>query len=299
MKTQTSLSLKNKVAVVTGAGSGIGEAIAHRFARLGAKVVCAGLPGDPVNDVVKSITKDGFKASAFEGDLSNAREAQACIDFAIKKYRQLDILVNNAGVYLTSDKTEEIPEEAFLRTVQSNIAATFFVTQAAIPALKKTQGTILATGSVAGLKGEPGNTVYGGTKGFINAFMQGLAVEQAPHGIRVNCVLPGTIDTAMTRAARSPMSKRDEKKVTDGVPMKRRGTPEEIADAFAFLASDMATYITGILLPVDGGFTTAWGGEVEEVPAKLKKMPKGSLDKVLVHSRDGGFKKNNPEPKAH
>jgi NAD(P)-dependent dehydrogenase (short-subunit alcohol dehydrogenase family) len=295
---EKNLSLKNKVAIVTGAGSGIGEAIAHKFAQLGAKVVCVGLPGDPVGEVVKAIKKRGHKGIAFEGDISHPERAQECVDVTVKQYGRIDILVNNAGVYLTSVPTENISDEAFDRTFKSNIASTFFMTRAALVELQKSHGVILANSSVAGLKGEPGNSVYGASKGFINSFMQGLALEQAPHGIRVNCVLPGTVDTAMTRAAKSPMDKQAEKTMTDGVPMKRRGTPEEIANAFAFLASDMASYVSGVLFPVDGAFSIAWGGEVEEVPSQLRKKPKGALDKVLSHSHAGGFKKNNPAPKS-
>jgi NAD(P)-dependent dehydrogenase (short-subunit alcohol dehydrogenase family) len=293
---ETNLSLKNKVAIVTGAGTGIGEAIALKFARLGAAVVCAGLPGDPVEDVAKTIVKRRSKALAFEGDLSNPVEADACVRYAVESFGKLDILVCNAGVYLVGDTTENISDDAFFRTLQGNIATAFFMTRAALPALKKSRGTILTSGSVAGLKGEPGNSVYGGSKAFLHAFMQALAVEQAPHGIRVNCVLPGAIDTAMTRSTRSPMSKKEERTMTAGIPMRRRGTPEEVANVFAFLASDLATYVNGALWPVDGAYTTGWG-EAEEVPARIRKKPKGSLARALRHSRDGGFKTNNPPPR--
>lgn len=255
------------------------------------------LPGDPVEDVVSSIKRQRGKAVAFEGDLSDPQNAQACVDLAVKTFKKIDVVVNNAGVVLISDETDKISDEAFERTMQNNVYSMFYVTRAALPHLKKSKGVLLATSSVAGLKGEPGDSVYGGTKGFINAFMQGVATEQAKHGIRVNCVLPGVIDTAMTRSARTLMTKKEEQSMTDDIPMQRRGTPEEIANAFAFLASDLSTYMTGALMVVDGGYTTGWGG-VDDVPSKLRTKPKGSLDKVLKHSHDGGFKKNNPEPKA-
>ncbi len=291
------VDLKNKAVIVTGAGTGIGEAIAHKFASLGAKVLCAGLPGDPVEEVAASIRKKGSKAVAFEGDLSHPEMAQACVDLAVEKFRKLDVVINNAGVVLVSDSTDKISDEAFTRTVHNNVFTSFYVTRAALPELKKTRGVLLFNSSVAGLKGEPGNSIYGGTKGFLNAFVQSLAVEQAQNGIRVNAVLPGVTDTAMTHSARTAYTKNEEKKMTEHVPMRRRATPEEIANAFVFLASDLASYISGVLLPVDGAYTLSWGG-VDEVPQKLRRKPKGSLDAVLKHSRAGGFKKNNPEPRS-
>lgn len=290
------LSLKNKVALVTGAGTGIGEAIAHKLSRLGAKVVCCGLPGDPVHDVVRAIKKNKVQALAFEGDISQPEVAQKCVEEVIKKFGQLDVLVPNASVSLVETSTEDYPEEAYFRTIQNNIGGTFFMVKAALPYLKKTQGNIVVTSSVAGIKGEPQNSVYGGTKGFLNAFVQTLANEQAPKGIRVNAVCPGAIDTGMTNIKSSPLTKESAQAMIDGIPMKRMGTPEEIANVVAFLASDWASYVTGALWVADGGYLVGWG-ETEEVPQNLKRKPKGTLDAVLKHSRDGGFKPNNPEPK--
>lgn len=289
------LDFSKKVVIVTGGGTGIGEAVAHKFARLGARVMCAGLPGDPLADVVQAIRRAGGKADHFEGDLGDPMNAQALIDRAVQLWKRVDVVINNAGVVLYSGETQDAPDEVFERTVHANIFTTFYVSRAALPELKKTQGVLLACSSVAGLKGEPGNSVYGGTKGFVNAFMQGLATEQAKNGIRVNCVLPGVTDTAMTRSARTAISKSDEKGMTDEIPMQRKATVEEIANAFVFLASDMASYMTGVLLPVDGGYAVSWGG-VEDVPARYKKAPKGQLKSVLKHTLQGGFKKNNPEP---
>lgn len=289
-------TLKNKVAIVTGAGTGIGEAIAHKLAQLGAKVVVCGLPGDPVEDVARAIKKRKGQAIAFEGDISQPETAKACVDETLKKFRKLDILVPNASVSLVETSTEEYPDEAYFRTIQNNIGSTFFMVRAALPALKKNQGNIVVTSSVAGIKGEPQNSVYGGTKGFLNAFVQTLANEQAPNGIRVNAVCPGAIETGMTSLKRSPLTKKSAKQMVEAIPMKRMGTPEEIANVTAFLASDWASYVTGALWPVDGGYLVGWG-ETEEVPSRLKQKPKGTLGAVLQHSKDGGFKPNNPEPK--
>lgn len=290
------LHLKGKVAVVTGAGTGIGEAIAHRFARLGASVVCCGLPGDPVREVAALIRRGRGQAHFFEGDLSDPETARAAIESAVEKFGKLDILVANAAVSLIEEPTENYPDEAFERTIRNNINTAFYTVRAALPELKKTKGVVLVTSSVAGLKGEPQNSVYGGTKGFLNAFVQTLANEQAPNGIRVNAVCPGAIDTGMTAVGRSPLSKQGVEDMIAGIPMKRMGTPEEVANVFAFLASDWASYVTGALWTVDGGYMVGWG-ETEEVPQKIRRKPKGSLDPVLKHSRKGGLKRNNPEPR--
>jgi len=294
---KSEFGLEGKVAIVTGAGTGIGEAAAHKLASLGARVLCAGLPGDPVDEVAQAIKRRRGKADFFEGDLSDPFQARACVAHAVNTFGRLDILVSNAGVTLCADAAETIGDDEFLRTMHANVFTTFFIMREALPALKKTHGCIVATGSVAGLKGQPGDVVYGGTKGFVNAFVQGLAVEQAVHGIRVNAVLPGVTDTALTHAGRSAITKNEEKTMTEDIPMQRRGTVEEIANAIAFLASDLASYITGALLAVDGGYAVSWGG-VDEVPARLKRQPKGELEGVLKFTRHGGFKKNNPDPRA-
>lgn len=297
MKSFKGINFSNRVVIVTGAGSGIGEAAAHAFASYGAHVMCAGLPGDPLKDVAKALKKYGVKSSTFEGDLGDPASADALILQTIEDFGRLDVLINNAGVNLGIDSTDKTSNDVFERTMKSNVFATFYVTRAALPYLKKTRGCIVATGSVAGLKGEPDDTVYGGSKGFVHTFMQGLAVEQAQYGIRVNVICPGAIDTAMTHAARTSLTKAEERKMADNIPMKRKGTVEEIANTMAFIASDLSSYMTGSLVTVDGGFTLSWG-DVEEVPPKLKRKPKGRLAKSLKHTFAGGYKKNNPKPQT-
>lgn len=298
MKPIKGMDFTDRVAIVTGAGTGIGEATAHALASFGAHVVCAGLPGDPVKDVAKSLKKYGVKSISFEGDLGDSATATALIAQAYEQFGRIDILIPNAGVNLGTDTTDTQTDETFERTLKSNVYSTVYVTRAALPYLKKSRGCIVATGSIAGLKGEPTDTIYAGTKGFVHLFMQSLAVEQAKNGIRVNVICPGVIDTAMTHASRSSMTKKEEQKVADEVPMQRKGTVEEIANTISFLASDYASYMTGALVPVDGGYTLSWG-DTEDVPAKLKTKPKGRLAKNLKHTLAGGIKKNNPKPGTH
>ncbi len=279
--------LADKVAIITGAGTGIGEAIAHKFAREGAKVIVCGLPTDPIEDVAKAIRKEHGEpaAIAFGGDISEERIARECIDLAVKKFKRLDVLVNNAGVFLDNAMTPDYPVADFDETIRMNIRSAFMMTRFALPHLKKTRGVIISAGSESGMIGLANNTPYGGTKGWMHAFMRGVAVEQAQFGVRANCVCPGPIDTAWTHKETGPMDKNMEKNLIQAVPLARRGTPEEVANVYAFLASDEASYVTGALYVVDGGTTIAKGPVGDLVPQRLRKEPKGELE--LEHSRDG------------
>lgn len=277
--------LKDKVAIVTGAGTGIGEAIAHKFAKEGAKVVVNGLASDPIADVARSITQYGGAAIAYAGDISEEAYAQGCVQAAIDAYGKLDILINNAGVFLTNAEIQDYPVEDFDRTVRMNNRSVFLMTKYAIPQLRKTNGNIVSAGSEAGYNGHPYNTVYGGTKAWVHSFMQGVAVEQAKYGIRANCVCPGPIDTAWTHKETGPMDKKLESTLIQATPLGRRGTAEEVANVYAFIASDEASYVTGALWLVDGGMTPAKGPVGNEVPFWKKMEPDGELR--LDHEREG------------
>ncbi|HEX7238929.1 MAG TPA: SDR family oxidoreductase, partial [Longimicrobiaceae bacterium] len=158
------------------------------------------------------------------------------------------------------------------------------------PALRETRGCIVSAGSEAGWVGLAQNTPYGGTKAFIHAFMKGVAVEQAKYGVRANCVCPGPIDTAWTHKETGPMDGKMEKTLVQAVPLARRGTPEEIANVYAFIASDEASYVTGALWLVDGGTTIAKGPVGDEVPEELRREPEPHLK--LEHSLDGNRNKD-------
>lgn len=277
--------LEGKVAIVTGAGTGIGEAIAHKFAKEGAKVVVNGLPSDPIEDVANAIRQSGGIALAYPGDVTQEANAQGCVQAAVDAYSQLDILINNAGVFLTNAEIDQYPIEDFHKTITANIASAFMMTRFAIPELQKTNGNIVSAGSEAGFNGLAQNAVYGGTKGWIHSFMKGVAVEQAKYGIRANCVCPGAIDTAWTHKETGPMDSQMEKMLVEATPMARRGTPEEMANVYAFLASDEASYVTGALWLADGGVTVAKGSVGKQVPFWKKSEPEGELR--LEHSQDG------------
>ncbi len=279
------MRLQNKIAVITGAGTGIGEAIAHKFAREGARLLLNGLPGDPVQDVAQAIINAGGQAEVQLGDVAEESAAQACIDAALRRYGGLDVLVNNAGIFIAIVETQDYRIQDFDRTLRNNLRTAFLMTKFALPHLQKSRGNIVCMGSEAGFNGSPRCTPYGGTKGFLHAFVAGVAIEQAKYGVRANCVCPGAIDTAWTRAGKGPMSEAMADSINNGVPLGRRGTPEEIANVVAFLASDEASYVTGARWLADGGVTPAKGSPGQYVPDQLRRAPTGVLS--LRHSHDG------------
>ncbi len=277
--------LEGKVAIVTGGGAGTGEAISKKFAREGAKVIVAGFAEDPVEAVVSEIVQSGGTAIAYTGDLSVDANARACVQLAVSTYGKLDILINNAGVFPETNYLQDFSEESFDYLIKNNIKTTFMMSKAALPELQKTGGNIVTAGSEAGHMGEPQAAPYGGTKGFNHAFAKGLAIEQAHFGVRSNVVAPGPIDTAWTHPNTGPMDEEMEKSTTAGTLMGRRGTPEEIANVYLFVASDEASYVTGAIYYVDGGTTIAKGPTGEKAAPSLSKEPQGELD--LQHSLEG------------
>lgn len=277
--------LEGKVAIVTGGATGIGEAISKRFAKEGARVVVASYPKDPVEDVVNEIKTEGGGAIGFKGDLSEDANALRCVQLAISEWGRLDILINNAGVFPITSTIDEYPDDAFDYLIKNNIKSTFLMIKYAIPELQKTKGNIVAAGSESGFLGLAKNAPYGGTKGFVHAFIRGIAAEQAKNGVRANCVCPGAIDTAWTRKETGPMDEKMEKMIVAATPLGRRGTTEEIANAYLFLASDEASYITGSLFSVDGGITISKGALGKETPEELSPQPEETLD--IKHSHQG------------
>ncbi|MEQ8821635.1 MAG: SDR family oxidoreductase [Sumerlaeia bacterium] len=278
--------LAGKTALVTGGGTGIGEAIAHKFAYEGAAVLVAGLPGDPVEDVAECIRRAGGMAESFEGDLADPARAEACVDRAVQAFGKLDILVNNAGVYQTTGATEDFPVEDFDRMFRDNVRSAFLMTKYALPYLQSAQGNVIATGSEAGELGMPKSSPYGGTKGFVHAFIRGVAAEQAPHGVRANCVCCGPMDTQWHQVEESATTKEMEKGTLQAVVMGRRGNPEEAANVFAFVASDEASFMTGSLVYVDGGISISRGDMGSQIPEPMRQTPEGRFP-LRAHEKEG------------
>lgn len=277
--------LLNKVAVVTGGATGIGEAIVKKFAREGAHVFLIGMPQDPVAEVQQEVIADGGVCEIFIGDISEEKDARDAATKCLEVFGLANILVNNAGVFPVFGPAEDYPLEAFDNMIKNNVRTNFLMTKFFLPDLQKTKGNIVNLGSVSGLLGQPNITPYGGTKGYIHAVTRGIANEQAANGVRVNAVCPGPVDTAWTRKEHGPMTMKDEMMLKVTVPMGRRGTPEEMANAACFLASDEASYITGHLLFVDGGMHSGYGPLGMQADSRLSAQPGGELD--LQHSYEG------------
>lgn len=277
--------LENKVAVVTGGATGIGEAVSKTFALEGAKVVVAGLEGDPIGEVAEEIRAAGGTASSFGGDLSEPETAEACIRRAREQYGRLDVVANVAGVFQVTGEHQEISVEDYDYLYRHNVRNALLVSKYALPALRETRGALLFTASETGLIGFPRCAIYGGTKGYLIAFAEGLALEQARYGIRVNVVAPGATMTQWHDPATSSMTEEMEREIARGMPVGRHADPEEIAHVYAFLASDRASFVTGSVYRVDGGLTISRGYPGEAVPDDLRHPPEGRL--TLKHQMQG------------
>jgi NAD(P)-dependent dehydrogenase (short-subunit alcohol dehydrogenase family) len=241
--------LKGKVAIITGGDSGIGRAAAIAFAKEGADVAIAYLSEDKDAAEAKTmVEKYGAKAEAFAGDIGDKEYCEALVEAVVQKFGRLDILVNNAGEQHPQDDPLKISEKQLERTFRTNIFGMFFLTQAALPHLKK-GSTIINTASVTAYKGHPILLDYSSTKGAIVSYTRSLAQMLAPD-IRVNAVAPGPIWTPLIPSTFAPERVKSFGKDT---PMGRPGQPEELAPAYVFLASEDSSYITGQTIHINGG----------------------------------------------
>jgi len=249
--------VQDRVAIVTGAASGIGEASAIRLAEEGAKVVCADLNGAGADATVKKIQAAGGIASSFQIDISDSAKCDSCIADTISKYGAVDILVNNAGVNLPGT-FHEVPNEIIQKTLQVNVAGMMYLTRAAIPhMLKNKRGSIINMSSVNGLVSEPFLSVYSASKGAVVMLTRGIALDYAKTGIRCNAISPGWVDTPINYAHAEMMGGLDKiyAEIDKFQPIGRPGEPIEIAHLALFLASDESSFMTGSIVSADGGMT--------------------------------------------
>lgn len=244
--------LRGRIALVTGAGQGNGKAIAKGLAKAGAQVVVTDLNEENANVVAAQIQAEGGKAVAYKLDVTSQDACQALAATVSADVGEIDVLVNNAGIIIREGLDSSKVASNLERTLNVNVMGTFLPTQAWLAALRKTKGVIINVASIASSTGIPNVVGYSPSKGAVKLMTQALAVELAKDGVRVNAIAPGVIETPMTSYTREAPERLD--KFMLRTPMGRVGQPEELVGPVVFLASSMATYVTGVTLPVDGGF---------------------------------------------
>jgi NAD(P)-dependent dehydrogenase (short-subunit alcohol dehydrogenase family) len=247
--------LANKVAIVTGGASGIGEATCILFAREGARVLVVDIQVEKGRAVARSIGDAGGRAEFLRADMALLAEVKAMIEFAETKFGRLDVLVNNAAV--ESPKPEvDTTEEEYDRIMDVNVKGVFFATKYAVPLMKKGGGgSIINISSAYGIIGSPGFAAYHASKGAVRLLTKSTALAHAREGVRANSIHPGAIDTPLLREAidKSPDPKAIEAHFAAAQPIGRLGKPEEIAYGCLFLASDESRFCVGTELTIDGG----------------------------------------------
>jgi len=245
--------LEGKNAIITGASRGIGKGIAIEFAKHGANVAFTFSSSEaPAKELEKELSGLGVKARAYKSNAASFAEAEKLVDQVLGEFEHVDILINNAGI--TKDNLlMRMTEEDFDSVIETNLKSVFNMTKALLRTfLKQRSGSIINMSSVVGVKGNAGQTNYAASKAGILGFTKSVALELGSRNIRCNAIAPGFIETEMT-------GKLDEKTVQgwrDAIPLKRGGTPLDVANACLFLGSDLSTYVTGQVLHVDGGMLT-------------------------------------------
>ena len=246
--------LEGKVAVVTGGTRGIGLAVVRAYLRQGAKVVLFGSRQETADKAVSELLSEnpGYQVSGLAPDLSSCAAVEAAMKEVADKYGRIDILVNNAGIS-ARESIYEYTEDAFDRIMDLNVKAVFSCSKAVAPYMKaQGGGCIISTSSMVSLYGQPSGCGYPASKFAVNGLTKSLARELGRDNIRVNAVAPGVTRTDMVAALPEEMVRR----VSAGIPLGRVGEPEEVANVFLFLASELASYVTGAVVSVDGAAQT-------------------------------------------
>jgi NAD(P)-dependent dehydrogenase (short-subunit alcohol dehydrogenase family) len=247
------MRLKGKVALITGGSSGIGRAIAELFAREGANVAVTDVDVSAGKALAQAISGRGENATFFELDVSNSNQIDQIVQKVIQDFGRIDVLVNAAGI-LHLGTAVDTEEADWNRVIAINLTGTFLCCRAVLPGMiARHDGAIINISSSTGAHDAKGNTVaYVASKGGVTLLTKALAIDHARQGIRVNAIAPGPTDTPMLRTVLSPQQMQE---FANSFPMGRMGRPEELAAAALFLATDEASFITGAIIPVDGGQT--------------------------------------------
>lgn len=247
------MKLANKVAVITGGGTGIGAAAARLFASEGASVCVCGRRLTPLQETVAAIQASGAAAMAVVGSVAVTEDCRRIVAETMDAYGRIDILVTSAGI-ATLMSASETTDELWDSTIDTNLKGTFFAIREVLPVMVEQQsGVIVTVSSILGQVGMKKTAAYGASKAGIDQLTRVIAIEYASHGIRANAVAPGWVETPMTEAVQAHPQMFDSLKSRH--PAGRFGTPEEVAGAILYLASDEAQWVTGTVLTIDGGWT--------------------------------------------
>jgi len=242
------------VAVVTGGGSGFGEGIARRYAQEGAKVVVSDINEEAARRVAGVIKQQGGNAIHVKTDVAKRADVKAMVKATLDAHGRIDIMVNNAGVTHRNQPLLDVPEEMFDKIFNVNVKAIYLATLEVVPLFRKQGGgVIINTASTAGLRPRPGLTWYNASKGAVITMTKSMAVELAPDKIRVNALCPVAGETAMLHEFMGGDTPENRAKFKASIPLGRLSTPEDIANAALYLASDEASLITGVAFEIDGG----------------------------------------------
>ena len=241
-----------KVAIVTGGGSGIGAATAKYFDAQGYKVIINGRTESKLQNIARGSDNIFIKV----GDVSNPDDVKNLIDFAIEKCGRLDVLVNNAAIAMF-ENIDDLAYEDWKKQMSINVDGPFLMIKYAIKHLEKTKGSIINVSSVSGIGGDWGGFAYNSTKGAVSLMTKALALDFAPRNVRINAVAPSLTDTDMAESVTS--SEEVMKDFKKRIAMGRAAKPQEVAEVIGFLASDAARFVTGTIIPVDGGLTASNG----------------------------------------
>ena len=249
------MRLKDRVALITGAGSGIGKATALTFAREGARVACADIDAAAAERTAKAIEQAGGTGLALAGDVAEAKDVRAMVDRTVGAWQRLDVLFNNAGIPQRPTPIEEFDDAFYEKLVAVNIRGVYLGCKHAVPVMKRQGGgVIINTASTAAIRPRGGLNIYCATKGAVMAFTSALALDLAPFKIRVTAIAPVVTDTPMLPGFMAgPDGPEVRKALMASVPLGRLATPEDIANGALFLASDEGAMLTGSVLKVDGG----------------------------------------------